>query len=347
MKLYFDHFPTTGCRTGCITFQGAEEERAMTGSQRSTRSTSFTSAGGEMSPRGGTSIGSAARQSSAALSHRTSRSGEDDASAAPDTASTASCPAATRPSTADDAPLKRSSRSAGAASDAGTVEAEDRQPRRGGRSAAAASEAGSVGAASLATERGSEAVLGDVEDGPAAGRLGATPEVGAEPDAGIHTSTGTDRADAAGKHYLAGNEPGAGWESSSIAPQPGHESTAHLVQPGQGAQSQDASISGAGRHADPIKDPLRFSDTEHPTDSSAASPDTAAGASRKPLNLGGAADCVNADGREPEAEPCTPTYGDVGHLPVARNTPERRASLQSDRGHMTATSSQVMPLPPP
>ena len=318
----------------------------MTGSQRSTRSTSFTSAGGGMSPRAGTSVGSAARQSSAALSRRTSTSGEGDASAALDTASTASCPGATRPSAAEEAVLKRSSRSAGAASDAGSVDAEDRLPRRGARpAAAAASGAGSVGAASLATERGSEAVLGDVEDGPttSAGRLVATPEDTAEPDTDTQASSGTGHADAAGKHDLAGDVPGGIRESGSVALQRGHESITHLVQPDEGARSQDASSSGANRHADPIKDPLRFSDSESATDSRAASPDTAAGAVRKPSDTGEVSECVTSDGREPEPEPCTPTHGDVGHLPVARNTPERRASLQSDRGHMTATSSQVMP----
>lgn len=287
----------------------------MSGSQRSMRSTSFTSAGGEVSPRGS----SAARQSSAALSRRTSRSGEDDSAAAiPDSASATSGPA--------------------------SVSAAEERPsfRRGARSVAAASEAGSVDAASLATERGSEAVLGDLEESAtsAAGlRLGPMPEGDtAELDEGAEPSAKeSGRADV---QLTEESSHESGTEQDGSKPNAGHDSRAHPAQPGQEAASADAGISDSGRHAESVKDPLRFSNPDTAADSRAAAPEAAAGFSGKQIRVDRASETGSVDGREP-AELCTPTYGDVGHLPVARTTPDRALSSHSDRGHMTATSSQV------
>lgn len=264
----------------------------MNGSQRSVRSASFTSAGS-----------SAARQGSAALSRRTSRSGEDDA--------------------ISPTPVIASAAAAHDAAPAGAGGAEERAAFRrgggGGRSVAAASDAGSVDAASLATERGSEAVLFDLEEGAAAGRLEATPEGGssaAEPDA--EADGGSNEEPAA-----AGRGSSASSGSSHAQPGPSSKTSSQAHEPGD---------------ADSVRDPLRYSEAKSSADCQASL--HAAEFSGKHMYVSCQPEAASTGGREP-SEPCTPTSGDVGHLPVARNTPERRLSLQSDRGHMTATSSQV------
>ncbi len=288
------------------------------------RSTSFTSGGGEVSPRAVTPAGSAARVGSATLSHRTSRSGEDDSSAVPDVASTASGPGHNPP--------------------AGMSAAEDRPPhRRGGRSVAAASEAGSVDAASIATERGSEAVLGDVEDGAASAaglRLEPMPERdgdAAEPDAGARTSAGGDSEPVAGQ--AAGSSRDTGADKKSSPSRQEHDSSVRAAShPSQAATSSDAGSSEAGRHADYVEDPLRGAGAESASNGSAAAAEP--GFSGKQIRVDRTSEAGSADGQG-HAELCTPTHGDIGHLPVARTTPDRALSQHSDRGHMTATSSQV------
>jgi hypothetical protein len=297
--------------------QALEEERkSMGGSQRSLHSYNLS---GEVSPRGGAPTAAAAAGAGrghqpgsigGSISRRTSTSADDDAASA-----AATSVAFSTEGGGPDAP------------------APSLKPRGFGRPARAPSEAGSVDAASLATERGSEAILGDIDEEAAPPGPGGSARDAAGDGAELYGDGTRDSQEAATvceahlSSSAADPEPADGsFREASCGSRSGiakaSESVSnHPTQPGL-----------AEIHA---QEPLRHGASAAATAKGIAS----AGAEYQPHGEQAAGEEATKHGKAEAQEPPSPSHGDMGHLPVARSTPERELSLHSDPGHMTAESS--------
>lgn len=334
-------------------YMKALEGESVGGSQRSLRSRS---ASGDISPRSAAPAASAAASAAPAsnqpgssgtnnntISRRTSASTLEDFDAASEKSAAA---AATSVSAAGNAS------EAGGNDDERSSTRSSRNPRAGPRSLASGpSEAGSVDAASLATERGSEAVLGDIEeaaplsvgaaevdDSTAAEGLPHKTEEQDNSWPGSSKNDGGHRGDqqTAGQASAAHERSAPAAMQHASADQPaeerGYEASSTSKAKDRGRQTLPAEGSSA------VRDPLRYlakTPIDHPAAGQADASEAAV-----PVHMD--EEAAKRDGPLEEAssqEPCTPSNGDVGHLPIARTTPERRLSSHSDPGHMTAELS--------